>query len=429
MKQNSKVFNRHGIITLKNVGKINPESIEDFIAHDGYIAFEKALFDMNEDEVIDEVKDSGLRGRGGAGFPTGLKWSFTAPLKVKDKFIICNADEGEPGTCKDRLIMEGNPHKLIEGILIAGYAVRANKGYIYIRGEYYLSIERLGKAIKDAYKHGYLGQKILETNFSFDLEIKVGGGAYVCGEETSLIESLEGKRGLPRFKPPFPGIAGLWQKPSVVNNVETLCNIPDIISKGGEWFRSFGTKKSTGTKIFMILGNVKNPGIIELPQGVTLRELIYEHGGGMEDDKELKCTLVGGAAGCFVGPDLLDIPMTIESLSEHGAALGSGSILVLKEGTNLIALMKNLMHFFKHESCGQCTPCRYGTEKLYRLICKISDDIARNKPDVNDLNEMLETAKMMQKTSLCALGQSPLMPLESAMKYCVIDEFKKRVIK
>lgn len=403
-------------IVLKNVGIINPESIEEYIAVGGYEALGKALLDMKPQDVVQEIKNSGLRGRGGAGFPTGLKWELASRAKGSPKYIICNADEGEPGTFKDRLILEGDPHKIIEGMIIAGYAVGANKGYIYIRGEYELSIERLEKAISQAREYGFLGENIFGTDFSFDLSIKKGAGAYICGEETALIESLEGKRGEPRFKPPYPTDAGLWGKPTIINNVETLANVPSIIQNGASWFRSFGTEKSPGTKVYTILGHIVNAGLIEVPMGVTLREIIYGYGGGMRSGR-FKIAQIGGTAGALLGEDALDVPMDFDSLRPLNATLGSGAILIMDDSTCIVDVLKSVLAFFKRESCGKCVPCRVGEEKL----CNLINNIYGSEPEIVD--KMLEIATYMQQTSFCALGQSPIMPISSAIRY-----FKDEII-
>lgn len=403
-------------IVLKNVGIINPESIEEYIAVGGYEALGKALLEMKPQDVVQEIKDSGLRGRGGAGFPTGLKWELASRSKGSPKYIICNADEGEPGTFKDRLILEGDPHKVIEGMIIAGYAIGANRGYIYIRGEYGLSIERLEKALSQAREYGFLGKNIFGTNFSFDLFIKKGAGAYICGEETALIESLEGKRGEPRFKPPYPTDVGLWGKPTVINNVETLANVPSIIQNGASWFRSFGTEKSPGTKVYTILGHIVNAGLIEVPMGVTLREIIYGYGGGMRSGR-FKIAQVGGTAGALLGEDALDVPMDFDSLRPLNATLGSGAILIMDDSTCIVDVLKSVMAFFRRESCGKCVPCRVGGEKLYSMI----NNIYGSGPEMID--KMLDIATYMQQTSFCALGQSPIMPISSAIRY-----FKDEII-
>jgi len=414
---------RQSRVVLQNCGVINPENIDEYIGHEGYKALEKALFQMKPHEVIEEVKKSGLLGRGGAGFPTGIKWDISARTTSNEKYIICNADEGEPGTFKDRVIMEGDPHRVIEGMLLAGYAVGANKGFIYIRGEYFLSIQRMKRAIEQAYKYNLLGSNILETNFSFEIEMRKGAGAYICGEETALIESLEGKRGEPRNKPPYPGTYGLWGKPTVVNNVETLANIPSIIDKGADWFRSLGTKETPGTKLYTILGNIMNQGVIEVETGITLRKIIFDFGGGIEDGKEFKASLVGGAAGCFLGKDMLDVKLDYASLKSYKAVLGSGAILVMDTSTCIVDMLKCILGFFKHESCGKCVPCRIGTEKLYKLINEISTGAGtKNYPKL-----MLELAEMMNKASFCPLGQSVLLPLSSAFKYFE-DEIMEHII-
>ncbi|MCX8058086.1 MAG: NADH-quinone oxidoreductase subunit NuoF [Spirochaetes bacterium] len=396
-------------IVLERAGVINPESIEEYIATMGYEALGKALTSMSPEQVLNEVKESGLRGRGGAGFPTGLKWSFTAPLKG-DKFIICNADEGEPGTFKDRLILEGDPHKLIEGMALAGYAIGANKGYVYIRGEYDLSIKRLQNAINQAREYGLLGNNILGSNFSFDIEIRKGAGAYVCGEETALIESMEGKRGHPRNKPPFPGQKGFRNLPTVVNNVETLANVPNIILNGASWFKSFGTPKSPGTKVYTILGMVNHPGLIEVPMGTTLRNIINDFAGGMIEGKKFKAAQIGGSAGALISDKMLDTPLDYESLGEYSAVLGSGAILILDESTEIPDFLRSVLKFFKHESCGKCSPCRIGTTYLFNAGLKLYKRLITE----NEWNKMLNTAKVMQLTSFCALGQSLILPLKSA---------------
>ena len=398
-------------IVLENIGRYNnPTSIGEYEKNNGYVAFKKA-FKMQPAEIIDEVKKSELRGRGGAGFPTGLKWSFTAPLKG-EKFIICNADEGEPGTFKDRIIMEGDPHKLLEGIIIASYAIGANVAFIYVRGEYYKSIKTLENAIENARRKGYLGEKILGTDFSLDIKIKTGAGSYVCGDETALIESSEGKRGNPRIKPPFPGISGLWKKPSVVNNVETLSNIPSIVLNGSKWYKAIGTKNSTGTKIFAVSGLVTKPGCYELPMGITLRELIYNFAGGIKSNKEFKAALIGGAAaGAFFGKDKLDVKMSYEDLGKHNGVLGSGAVLVLDENVEIFDVLKNIIEFFSHESCGKCIPCRIGNVRLLEIIKNISKN---GKTDYN-CKLLVKMAKTMKETCLCPLGQSPILPISTAL--------------
>jgi NADH:ubiquinone oxidoreductase subunit F (NADH-binding)/(2Fe-2S) ferredoxin len=399
-------------IVLRNCGIIDPENIEEYIAEGGYEGASKAL-KMTPDEVIGEVKNSGLAGRGGAAFPTAMKWDFARKAPGTQKFIICNADEGEPGTFKDRLILEGDPHKLLEGMLIAGYAVGATKGFIYIRGEYTLSIQRTEKAIADARALGILGSNIFEKDFSFDVTVMKGAGAYVCGEETALIESLEGHRGHPRNKPPYPVVAGLWGKPTVVNNVETLANVGDIMKNGASWFRRYGTSRCTGTKVYTILGHVATPGLIETEMGTTLRDIIFEYGGGMSEGKQFKGALVGGAAGAFLGPDMLDVQMDFVNLKEYAAALGSGAILVMNQDTSMVDMLKSVLHFFKHESCGHCVPCRLGTARLVDIIDRIAD----GKGTREDVDQLLAVAGVMRDTSFCPLGQSPHMPISTCLKY------------
>lgn len=400
-------------IVLRNCGLINPESIEEYIAEGGYEAVSRAVTRMTPDDVIAEVKNSSLAGRGGAAFPTGMKWEFARRAPGDEKFIICNADEGEPGTFKDRLILEGDPHRLVEGMIIAGYGVGATRGFVYIRGEYALSIERTEKAIADAKSFGFLGSNIFDKPFSFDITVMKGAGAYVCGEETALIESLEGHRGHPRNKPPYPVVAGLWGKPTVVNNVETLANISDIVKNGANWFRRYGTTKCAGTKVYTILGHVATPGLIEAEMGTTLREIIFEYGGGISEGKQFKGALVGGAAGAFLGPDMLDVQMDFVNLKEYAAALGSGAVLVMNEDTSMVDMLKNVLHFFKHESCGHCVPCRLGTAQLVEIV----DRIAESKGTEGDVKLLLQIAGVMRDTSFCPLGQSPYLPISSCLKY------------
>ena len=400
-------------IVLDNVGIIDPESIEEYIARDGYLAAGTALTGLSPEEVIETIKRSGLRGRGGAAFPTGLKLGFTARAEADQKYIICNADEGEPGTFKDRLILEGDPHKVIEGMVIMGYAVGATRGYIYIRGEYYVSIDRVERAINQARWLGLLGRNLFGSGFDFDIEVKKGAGAYVCGEETALIESMEGKRGEPRQKPPYPGTSGLWGKPTVVNNVETIANIPPIILHGAEWYRSFGTSTSPGTKVFTLTGNVNNKGLIEVPMGITLREVIYGVGGGIPGGRSFKLAQTGGTAGGCVAEAHLDVPMDYESMQSAGSALGSGALLIIDDSHCIVDVACSLLHFFAHESCGQCTPCREGTARLVQIFNKLREFRASQA----DLDLAMELARVMQGSSLCALGQSVIVPLGTIMEH------------
>jgi len=397
-------------IVLQHSHVIDPYSLEEAIGVGAYSAMAKIVEEgMSPEDVIEIVKASGLRGRGGAGFPTGLKWSFTA--KDDQVYVICNADEGEPGTFKDRLILEGDPHRLIEGMMIAAYAVGATVGFVYVRGEYALSIERMTAAVESARKAGLLGKGILGSNFSFDIEVKRGAGAYVCGEETSLIESIEGKRGYPRLKPPYPGAMGLWDKPTVVNNVETLANVPPIINEGADWFRGYGTETCPGTKVFTLLGHVEKPGLTEAPMGTTLQELIDRYGGGVKGGKAFKAALVGGAAGAFICGDYLNTPLDFDSLQEFSAVLGSGAILVLNEDASIVDLLDGILSFFKHESCGQCVPCRAGNTALRAL----SKKVRAGEGTLADLDKMIEIAETMQAMSYCPLGQSLILPVGSAL--------------
>ncbi|MDZ7738018.1 MAG: NADH-quinone oxidoreductase subunit NuoF [Bacteroidales bacterium] len=408
-------------ITLKNAGLIDPGSIDDYLASGGYKAAEKAL-GCKSVEIIDEMVNSSLRGRGGAGFSTGLKNKFTseACLSCGDKYLICNADEGEPGTWKDRIIMEKDPHRLIEGMIIAAYAIDATRAYIYIRAEYYRSIAMLTKAIDDARAKGFLGNNIFGSSYSIDIEMRLGAGSYLCGEELTLLESLEGKRGYPRIKPPFPAEKGLYGHPTLVNNVETLATIPAVIEKGSEWYSQFGTEDSPGTKIFTISGDVNKPGYFEVEMGITLRELIDDFAGGIKDGMEFQAVLIGGAAGTFVDASVLDTPMGFDSLKEKGAVLGSGAVMVLGQERSIPVMTASIMEFFKHESCGKCVPCRVGMSQLVLLIHE------NNKGAGGDsglLAEMIAEAEYMAKTSLCPLGQSPILPLRSLNRYFA-DRFR-----
>jgi len=415
-------FNYQGRIVLDNSGVIDPENIEEYIGAGGYEAWEKALTVLKPTEIVNEVKASGLRGRGGAGFPTGLKWSFTAPLAADQKFVVINADEGEPGTFKDRLIMEGDPHKLLEGIMIAAYAVGATKAYIYIRGEYKLCIHRLEIAIAQAKEYGLLGENIFGRGFSLDIEIKIGAGAYVCGEETALIESMEGNRGTPRSKPPFPGVEGAWQKPTVVNNVETIANVPAIIKKGVDWYKGYGVEGCFGTKVYTIMGDVKLPGLCEVDMGTTLRSIITEFGGGMKEGKKFKAALVGGAAGVFLPDKMLDVQMDYNSLKDYAAVLGSGAILVMGEDVDISEMLWSVIRFFRHESCGKCSPCTNGNELLYKMI----DDTRNGRGKEEYLDQMIQISEMMFSSCFCALGQSLLMPVKSAIEN-FREDFVKRI--
>lgn len=400
-------------IVLRRVGLINPDDIEEYILHDGYTALGKVLTEMTPNEVIEEIKKSGLRGRGGAGFPTGAKWSFVAREKSAKKYIICNADESEPGTFKDRIILEGDPHSIIEAMAIAGYAVGADEGYIYVRGEFLLAQERLRRAIEQAREMGFLGKNIFGTDFSFDIHIHTGAGAYICGEETALIESIEGKRGQPRSRPPFPTTYGLWGKPTVVNNVETLANVPPIVLNGADWYRRFGTPSSPGTKVYTILGNVNVTGVIEVPMGITLREVINIYAKGMKGGAAFKLAQTGGSSGSLIPASLQDTPMDFDSYAKAGVALGSGALLICDENTCVVDLVKVLMNFFRKESCGKCNPCRIGTQRAYEIMCAI----AEGRGKMEDLDQLLWLSENMYLLSNCGLGQTAGTPIKDMLKH------------
>ncbi len=404
---------------LENVGRLDPANIESYLQNGGYEAARKAFAEYSPEQVIGIVKDSGLRGRGGAGFPVGVKWSFV-PKGEMQKYVICNADEGEPGTFKDRVLMEENPQQLIEGMLLCGYAIGATLGYIYVRGEYRRSIERLQSAIDQARAKGFLGKKIFGSNFDFDIFVKEGGGAYVCGEETSLINSMEGKRGYPRVRPPFPAAAGFMGMPSNVNNVETLSSIPMIVARGADWFKSVGTATCAGTKLYCLSGKVNQTGLVELPMGATLRQMIDTFGGGMKSGSSFKFAQVGGAAGGILGADLMDLPLDIDSTIKAGVTLGSGVVLVCDQETCAVDFLLNALNFFEHESCGQCIPCKLGTSQLHYVAQKF----AMREAEEKDIQLMIDTAKMMKLASLCALGQSPILPIET-----MIRNFREEFVK
>ncbi|WP_049749906.1 NADH-quinone oxidoreductase subunit NuoF [Syntrophus aciditrophicus] len=395
----------------EKIGSIDPLSVDSYLEKGGYAAIKKALAEYQPDDVIAIVKDSGLRGRGGAGFPAGVKWSFL-PKGDMQKYVICNADEGEPGTYKDRILMEENPHGLLEGMMLCGYATGATVGYIYIRGEYRRSIERLQRAIDQAREKGILGDNIFGSSFRFDIFIKEGGGAYVCGEESSLMNSMEGKRGYPRFRPPFPAGAGFLAKPSNVNNVETYASVPMIIEKGAAWYKSVGLETCTGTKLYCLSGKLNRTGLVEMPMGTTLREIIETFGKGIKNGKTFKFAQVGGSAGGILGPELMDLPLDIDSTIKAGVTLGSGVVLVCDEDTCPVDFLLDVLNFFEHESCGQCVPCRVGTRQLHHLARKFATGTAVP----GDLDLMVEKAKLM-KNSLCALGQSPILPITTMLKY------------
>ena len=400
-------------IALRNCGFINPEDINEYIAADGYQALAKCLTEMSPDEVIDTVIQSGLRGRGGGGYPTGLKWKYTRQNQSDEKYIICNADEGDPGAFMDRSILEGDPHSVLEAMAIAGYAIGAQYGYIYIRAEYPLAINRLEIAIKQARKLGLLGENIFSTGFNFDIGLRYGAGAFVCGEETALIHSVEGKRGEPSSKPPFPAQRGVWDKPSCVNNVETFANIPPIFLKGPAWFKSIGTEKSPGTKVFALAGKVNNVGLVEVPMGITLREVIYDIGGGIKNNKKFKAVQTGGPSGGCITKENLDIPIDYESLNSIGSMMGSGGMIVMDEDNCMVDIAKFYLEFTKDESCGKCTPCRIGNTRMLEILEKIT----KGNGTEQDLKDLVELGDVIKDTSLCGLGQTSPNPVLSTLHY------------
>ncbi len=399
-------------IALRNCGVINPENIDEYIAQDGYAALGKVLTEMTPQEVIDLVLASGLRGRGGAGFPTGRKWQFAANSKAEQKYACCNADEGDPGAFMDRSVLEGDPHSVLEAMAIAGYAIGANQGYIYIRAEYPIAVKRLQIAIEQAREYGLLGKNIFDSGFDFDIDIRLGAGAFVCGEETALMTSIEGKRGEPRVRPPFPAVKGLFGVPTVLNNVETYANIPQIILKGADWFRSIGTEKSPGTKVFALGGKITNTGLVEVPMGTTLREVVEEIGGGVPGGKKFKAAQTGGPSGGCIPASLIDTPIDYDSLTAIGSMMGSGGLIVMDEDNCMVDIAKFFLEFIIDESCGKCVPCRIGTKRLYDLLCKITE----GNGTLEDLDTLEELASHIKGNALCGLGQTAPNPVLSTMK-------------
>ena len=400
-------------IALRNCGVINPENIDEYIAQDGYAALGKVLTEMTPQEVIDLVLASGLRGRGGAGFPTGRKWQFAANSKAEQKYACCNADEGDPGAFMDRSVLEGDPHSVLEAMAIAGYAIGANQGYIYIRAEYPIAVKRLQIAIEQAREYGLLGKNIFDSGFDFDIDIRLGAGAFVCGEETALMTSIEGKRGEPRVRPPFPAVKGLFGVPTVLNNVETYANIPQIILKGADWFRSIGTEKSPGTKVFALGGKIKHTGLVEVPMGTTLREIVEEIGGGIPGGKKFKAAQTGGPSGGCIPASLIDTPIDYDNLMEIGSMMGSGGLIVMDEDTCMVDIAKFFLEFTVDESCGKCTPCRVGTKRLLELLEKITS----GNGTMRDLERIEELAQFIKENSLCGLGQTAPNPVLSTLQY------------
>jgi len=400
-------------IVLERAGVIDPNSIDDYIIHDGYQALANAITEMSPEDIYTTLEKSGLRGRGGAGFPTGTKWKFVRKAQGEKKYVICNADESEPGTFKDRLILEGDPHSIIEALAIAAYTVGADEGYLYIRGEYTIAQERVSAAIAQAREMGFLGKNIFGTDFNFDLHVHSGAGAYICGEETALIESIEGKRGEPRARPPYPTTHGLWGKPTLVNNVETLANIAPIIRNGADWYRGFGPASSPGTKVYTILGNVNLTGLIEVPMGITLREVIAIYGKGMKNGKTFKLAQTGGSSGSIVPASLQDTPMDFDSFAKAGVALGSGALLICDEDTCVVDLTKVLLNFFRKESCGKCNPCRIGNQRAYEILTNISEGTGTLK----DLDDLMVLSDNLYQLSNCGLGQTAGAPIRDIMNY------------
>ncbi len=409
-------------IALKNCGIIDPEQIDEYIAFDGYKALEQVLTSMSPDEVINEVTESGLRGRGGAGFPTGKKWLFTKQAEGDQKYVVCNADEGDPGAFMDRSILEGDPHSVLEAMEIAGYSIGADKGYIYVRAEYPIAVQRLRVAIDQAREYGLLGKNIFGTDFSFDIEIRLGAGAFVCGEETALLESIEGRRGQPRVKPPYPANSGLWGKPTLINNVETYANITRIILNGAKWYASIGTEKSKGTKVFALGGNVNNIGLVEVPMGTTLREIVFDIGGGIPNGREFKAAQTGGPSGGCIPKEHLDTPIDYESLSSIGSMMGSGGLIVMDDSKCMVNIAKFYLDFTVSESCGKCTPCRIGTKRMLEIL----DRMCEGKADEDDLYKLEKLALNIKKSAICGLGQTAPNPVLSTLKY-FRDEYMEHI--
>lgn len=421
--ENVDFFSKQMRIALRNCGAICPEEIDEYIAKDGYKALEKVLTEMEPEDVVDIIKASQLRGRGGGGFPTGIKWEFAATQQVAQKYVCCNADEGDPGAFMDRSVLEGDPHSLIEAMAIAGYAIGANQGYVYVRAEYPIAVERLTIAIKQAQEYGLLGKDIFGKGFDFNLEVRLGAGAFVCGEETALMTSVEGHRGEPRPRPPFPAVKGLFGKPTILNNVETYANIPVIILKGAEWFTNIGTEKSKGTKVFAVGGKINNTGLVEIPMGTTLREIIYDIGGGIPNGKKFKAAQTGGPSGGCIPASELDTPIDYDSLIALGSMMGSGGLIVMDEDTCMVDLAKFFLEFTVDESCGKCPPCRIGTKRMLEIVTRITE--GKGQPE--DLEKLEILAKNIKASALCGLGQTAPNPVLSTMKYFK-DEYMAHVI-
>ncbi len=410
-------------VVLRNCGVINPESIDEYIAMDGYAALGKVLTEMKPQDVIDEITKSGLRGRGGGGFPTGRKWALTAPNQADQKYVVCNADEGDPGAFMDRSVLEGDPHCLIEAMAIAGYAIGATEGYVYVRAEYPIAVARLQMAIEQAREYGLLGKNIFGSGFDFDLFIRLGAGAFVCGEETALMTSIEGKRGEPRPRPPYPAVKGLWGKPTVENNVETFANVPQIILRGADWFASMGTEKSKGTKVFALGGKIEHTGLVEIPMGTPLRQIIDDIGGGIPNGKKFKAAQTGGPSGGCIPASLIDTPVDYDNLTAIGCMMGSGGLIVMDEDTCMVDMAKFFLEFTVDESCGKCTPCRVGTKRLYEKL----DKITKGNGTLEDIDELEELCYYIKENSLCGLGQTAPNPVLSTLKF-FRDEYVAHVV-
>lgn len=399
-------------VLFEKVDNPDQHKVATYVAGGGYTSWEKVLKTLKPEEVTEMVKNSGLRGRGGAGFPTGVKWGFVPKDSPKPKYLVCNADESEPGTCKDRVLLENDPHRVIEGMAIAAYAIGSHHAFIYIRGEYVFPAERIRAAVEEAYEKGYVGKNVFGSGYDLEMTVHTGGGAYICGEETSLLNSLEGKRGMSRMRPPFPAIEGLYACPTVVNNVETLANLPGIIEKGAEWYAGMGTEKSKGTRIFCLSGHVKNPGNYELELGTPLRHLIYDIGGGILDDKKLKAVIPGGSSTPVLKPDQIDVALDFEAVAEVGSMLGSGGVIVMHEDTCMVWAAKVLAYFYMHESCGKCTPCRMGTQWMFQILDRIEN--GQGKP--GDIDQLLDTCDNIEGQTICPLGDAAAMPIRAFAK-------------
>lgn len=415
-------FKKQERIALKNCGVIDPECIDEYLAFDGYKALEKVLLQMTPDDIIDELMDSGLRGRGGGGFPTALKWKFTKNAIGSPKYVVCNADEGDPGAFMDRSILEGDPHSLIEAMAIAAYTVGSNQGYVYVRAEYPIAVKRLSIAINQAKEYGILGDNIFGTDFNFDLDIRLGAGAFVCGEETALLNSIEGKRGEPRPRPPFPAVKGLFGQPTLLNNVETYANIPQIVYKGAKWFKSIGTEKSKGTKVFALGGKINNTGLLEIPMGTTLREIVFEIGGGIPNGKKFKAAQTGGPSGGCIPTEHLDTPIDYDSLKEIGSMMGSGGLIVMDEDNCMVDVARFFLDFTVDESCGKCPPCRIGTKRMLEIL----ERITQGKGKTGDIEKLEELAESIEETALCGLGQTAPNPVLSTIRY-FRDEYEAHI--